>query len=63
MAGGLGTARGAKESPQLTQARLKFLGLNLDFSIEKAKRELGYRPGVPFEEGMRLTTDWYKRQA
>jgi 2-alkyl-3-oxoalkanoate reductase len=39
------------------------LGLNLDFSIEKAKRELGYRPRVPFEEGMRLTTDWYKRQA
>ena len=54
---------GAKEAPQLTQGRLKFLGLNLDFSIEKAKRDLGYRPRVPFEEGMRQTTDWYKRQA
>src|SRR5260370_29471557 len=29
--------------PLLTQARLKFLGLNLDFSIAKAKRELGYQ--------------------
>ena len=54
--------RGDKEAPQLTQGRLKFLGLNLDFSIEKAKRELGYRPRVPFEEGMRRTTDWYKQQ-
>ncbi len=60
---GVARRRGAKEAPQLTQGRLKFLGLNLDFSIEKAKRELGYRPHVSFEEGMRLTTDWYKRQA
>ena len=28
---------GAKNPPRLTQARLKFLGLNLDFSIEKAR--------------------------
>jgi nucleoside-diphosphate-sugar epimerase len=55
--------RGDKTPPQLTQGRLKFLGLNLDFSIEKAKRELGYRPHVSFEEGMRRTTEWYKQQA
>ncbi len=60
---GMARRRGAREAPQLTQGRLKFLGLNLDFSIEKAKRDLGYRPHVSFEEGMRLTTDWYKRQA
>ena len=62
VAGGHGAARG-QEAPQLTQGRLKFLGLNLDFSIEKAKRNLGSWPHVSFEEGMRLTTDWYKRQA
>ena len=28
----------------LTKARLKFMTLNLDFSIDKAQRVLGYRP-------------------
>src|SRR4030095_16746128 len=31
---GVARLRGAKTAPQLTRARLKFLGLNLDFSIE-----------------------------
>ena len=52
--------RGAKEAPRLTQARLKFLGLNLEFSIEKAKRELGYSPRVRFDDGMKETLEWYK---
>ena len=45
----------------LTQARIKFLGLNLDFSIEKACRELGYAPRWTFDEGMRQTLAWYKQ--
>jgi nucleoside-diphosphate-sugar epimerase len=53
--------RGDPQPPRLTQGRLKFLGLNLDFSIEKAKRVLGYRPRVSFAEGMRQTIDWLKR--
>jgi nucleoside-diphosphate-sugar epimerase len=53
--------RGDPQPPRLTQARLKFLGLNLDFSIEKAKRELGYQPRVSFDEGMRETVAWYKQ--
>jgi nucleoside-diphosphate-sugar epimerase len=52
--------RGATKAPPLTQARLKFLGLNLDFSIEKAKRELGYRPRYTFDEGMAETVAWYR---
>jgi nucleoside-diphosphate-sugar epimerase len=52
--------RGATTAPRLTQARLKFLGLNLDFSIEKAKRELGYKPAVSFERGMEQTVAYYK---
>jgi nucleoside-diphosphate-sugar epimerase len=51
---------GATEAPLLTQARIKFLGLNLDFSIEKARRELGYRPRFTFDAGMRETVAWYK---
>jgi nucleoside-diphosphate-sugar epimerase len=52
--------RGAKEAPRLTQARLKFLGMNLDFNIAKAKRVLGYRPRVGFERGMQETMAWYR---
>jgi 2-alkyl-3-oxoalkanoate reductase len=51
---------GATVAPRLTQARLKFLGLNLDFSIDKARRELGYRPNVSFERGMEQTVAYYK---
>jgi nucleoside-diphosphate-sugar epimerase len=52
-------AKGKK--PLLTPAQFKFLLLNLDFSIEKAKKELGYRPRFTFEEGMRETLAWYRQ--
>jgi nucleoside-diphosphate-sugar epimerase len=52
--------RGAKQAPRLTQARLKFLGLNLGFSVEKAKRELGYQPRVKFQEGIQAALSWWK---
>ncbi len=55
--------KGATQAPLLTQARVKFLGLNLDFRIDKAKRELGYRPRVGFDEAMRETIAWYGRNA
>jgi nucleoside-diphosphate-sugar epimerase len=54
--------QGATEAPRLTQGRLKFLGLNLDFSIEKARRDLGYRPPYTFDEGMRETIEWFRQQ-
>ena len=47
--------------PRLTQGRLKFLGLNLDFSIEKAKHELGYQPRFTFDQGLAETVAWYKQ--
>ncbi len=49
-----------REPPRLTQARLKFLGLNLDFSIDRARRELGYAPSVRFAEGLERTLAWYR---
>jgi 2-alkyl-3-oxoalkanoate reductase len=52
--------RGAKEAPVFNFTRLKFLGLNLDFSIDKAKRDLGYLPRYSFAEGMGETMEWYK---
>jgi nucleoside-diphosphate-sugar epimerase len=56
-------ARGDSQPPRLTQARLKFLGLNLDFSIEKARRELGYRPRYTFAQGMAETVAWLRANA
>jgi nucleoside-diphosphate-sugar epimerase len=52
--------KGSERPPKLTQARLKFLGLNLDFSIDKAKRELGYSPRYSFDQGMAQTVAWYR---
>ena len=58
MVEGVARLRGATEAPLLTRARIKFLTLNLDFSIEKAKRVLDYRPRVDFQEGIRESLDW-----
>lgn len=46
--------------PRITQAQLKFAGLNLDFSIAKARTKLGYSPRVLFDEGMKNALDWYR---
>lgn len=48
--------------PRITQAQLKFAGLNLDFSIAKARTRLGYSPRVLFDEGMKQATEWYRQQ-
>jgi nucleoside-diphosphate-sugar epimerase len=57
----LARMRGAKEAPQFNFTRLKFMGYNLDFSIQKAMDQLGYRPRISFEDGMAETLDWYKK--
>ncbi len=46
---GIAKLRGARSAPIINKARFKFLALNLDYSIEKARRVLGYRPPFPFE--------------
>jgi nucleoside-diphosphate-sugar epimerase len=52
--------RKSRQAPALTQAGVKFLGLNLDFSIARARSELNYRPPFTFERGMAETMDWYR---
>ncbi|WP_337175555.1 NAD-dependent epimerase/dehydratase family protein [Paludisphaera sp.] len=44
--------RGRKDAPIINKARYKFLGLHLDYSIEKARRVLGYAPPYGFDEGI-----------
>jgi nucleoside-diphosphate-sugar epimerase len=60
---GAARRRNDPHPPRLTQGRLKFLGMNLDFSIEKAKRELGYQPRYSFDQGLAETIAWYKQNA
>jgi nucleoside-diphosphate-sugar epimerase len=53
---------GAKEPPLLSKARYKFLALNLEFSIAKAERILGYRPAFPVAEGLRESLAWFRAE-
>jgi nucleoside-diphosphate-sugar epimerase len=50
-------ARGRETPPFVTRAQIKFMTLNLDFSIAKAKRMLGYRPRVDFQEAIVAALD------
>ena len=50
--------RGRQEPPLLTRATIKFMALNLDFSIAKAQTMLDYDPKVDFQQGMREALDW-----
>ncbi len=53
---------GKQEAPLLSNARIKFLGLNLDYCIDKAKRQLGYQPKVDYQDAMKETIDWFRAQ-
>jgi nucleoside-diphosphate-sugar epimerase len=44
--------RGARNPPFINKARYKFVGLHLDYSIEKARRVLAYEPPFTFEQGI-----------
>ena len=47
-----------KTRPLLTCMAVELVGTDLDFSIEKARNDLNYRPIVDFEEGMQNVKDW-----
>lgn len=46
--------------PPLYRRRVDFFTKSRAFSIEKAKRMLGYRPWIDLETGVRATADWYR---
>ena len=54
---------GKKEAPVLNSARLKFLALNLEFSIEKAEERLGYAPATDFRDAMTRTVEAFRSEA
>jgi nucleoside-diphosphate-sugar epimerase len=41
---------------------VEFFELDRAFSIQKARRILGYEPKVGLDEGLRRTAEWYKAQ-
>ena len=49
---GVAKLRGATHPPIINKARYKFLGLNLDYSIDKARRMLGYVPLFTFDQAI-----------
>ena len=51
---------GKKDRPLLTRTVVEIFGTSQGFSIEKARRELGYEPKVDFEEGMKRVESWLK---
>lgn len=49
-------------SPPIYPRRVAFFAKNRAFTIDKAKKLLGYHPKVSLQEGIRRTKDWYERQ-
>lgn len=48
--------------PPIFPRRVDWYRQNRAFKIEKAKRDLGYRPRVGIDEGLRRTAEWYRRE-
>jgi nucleoside-diphosphate-sugar epimerase len=53
--------RAARVSPPLYPRRVEFFAKSRAFSIDKARRLLGYDPKVDLEEGLGRTARWYRQ--
>lgn len=49
-------------SPPLYPRRVEFFELDRAFSIDKARRLLGYEPQYSLDRGLALTAEWYRAQ-
>lgn len=49
-------------TPPIFPRRVDWYRQNRAFKIEKAKRDLGYRPRVGIDEGLKATAEWYKAE-
>ncbi|MCD6419236.1 MAG: NAD-dependent epimerase/dehydratase family protein [Synergistetes bacterium] len=54
------TCKPLKISPPLFKRRADWYWENRGFSIDKAKRELGYVPKIDLPTGLRMTARWYE---
>lgn len=51
-----------QRQPLITGLGVKLFGTDNRHAIDKARRELGYAPGVSVREGVRLAAKWYLQQ-
>ncbi len=59
----LPAARRTWHRPPITRLGVAFLGTDIRYSIDKARRELGYAPRVTLQEGVRLAAAWHRGAA
>ncbi|MDB4517046.1 NAD-dependent epimerase/dehydratase family protein, partial [Crocinitomicaceae bacterium] len=51
-----------KITPPIFPRRVDWYRQNRAFSIDKAKRDLGYAPHISIDEGLRRTAAWYREE-
>jgi 2-alkyl-3-oxoalkanoate reductase len=51
-----------KITPPIFPRRVDWYRQNRAFNIDRAKTELGYKPKVSLDEGLRLTAEWYRKE-
>jgi len=51
-----------KITPPIFPRRVDWYRQNRAFSVDKAKRDLGYSPNVSIDEGLRRTAAWYRQE-
>lgn len=59
---GLYRLLGRTERPPMTRMMVEWMGTDQNFAIDKIVRDLGYRPRVSFDEGIRYTGDWLRQE-
>ena len=50
----------SKKAPLLTRGRVNMFYDNIEYSIEKAQKILGFQPEVTLDDGIKRTVKWYK---
>jgi nucleoside-diphosphate-sugar epimerase len=56
------TSKFTSKQPKITRQAIGFLTNKTRFSIEKARRDLGYQPRFSLKEGMRITEQWLREE-
>jgi nucleoside-diphosphate-sugar epimerase len=57
----LAKIKSSPRRPPITRLGVAFLGTDNRFAIDKARRQLGYRPRVPIDEGVKAAAAWYRQ--
>lgn len=61
-AGGIVLGRALRQDTEISRGSLAMLNRRAGYSIEKARRSLGYQPAVSLAEGMDRTERWLREQ-